>query len=52
MTMSTKLKIQALNIDEVTDLELLRITGQGCEVCQHNWLHDRWDCWPCPEVRN
>jgi hypothetical protein len=50
-TMNGKLKIQTLDIDEVTDLELERITGQGCEVCEWNWVRGKWDCWPCPDNR-
>jgi hypothetical protein len=50
-TMNAKLKLQTLNIDEVTDLELLRITGQGCEVCEYSWIKDKIVCWPCPVPR-
>jgi hypothetical protein len=45
--MNKKLKIQTLDIDEVTDLALLEIRGQGCLDCDWDWVKQRWRCFPC-----
>jgi hypothetical protein len=45
--MNKKLTIQTLDIDEAADMELLRITGQGCQDCDWDWVNQRWRCFPC-----